>query len=647
MKISCLIIDCMDAYATQILLVDDEPVFRGITEIMLRQQGYVVACAASGEEARRLLRSDHFDAVLLDLILPDCDGMDLAGELSRLHPYTAVIILTGMASIDSAVRSMRFGISDYLHKPCAPAELTRVIDRAVENKSLKRELIESRRKFQQLADATWEGIVFFGQDGIIQTNRQLAEMFGYAEDELPGRDLADLFEHWRARVLMRLPGGQTGAVALEMVARHKSGGKFLVEARVKATDDGAFVAAVRDISERKQAERRALRMEERLRGAERMENIGLMVGGVAHDLNNILTSIVTYPELLMLDLPEGDKYHHDLEEIRAAGQQAAAIVADLLTVARGATTAREPRQLNQIIEEARGSIEMRVLRKDYPQLRFTFRLADDLPRLLVSELHIRQSFLNLLRNSAEASRGLGEIVVTTGRRLLKRGRALYEKIPPGEYAILSIEDEGEGIAPADLPRIFEPFYSKKEMGRSGTGLGLAIVINTMRDHRGYVDVVSSERGSRFTLYFPVAAIAEERMADEVGCAVTPPRGQGEVVLVVDDDQQQLAIVSSILQRLGYKAFQADTSERAMSLLNSRPVDMIILDKWMEEGVNGFDVFKRIKTVRPDQRVVMASGYLSPEDLAMAERLGIGHCLAKPFSMNSLATVIQDELRKPQ
>ena len=644
MKLFPLTADPMNARAAHILLVDDEPIFRDITDAMLRRHNYMVVTAGSGNEARKFLAGGHYDAVLLDLVLPDCDGMELAGELAQRHPYTAIIILTGMASIDSAVQSMRFGVSDYLHKPCAPAELMHVIDRAVENKWLKREVIESQRKFQQLADATWEGIAFFDERGIIQANRQMAEMFGYSEKELLDHDLADLLEYWQARVVDCLPTARD-PMLLEMAAHHKSGKKFLVEVRVKAGEDGTWVAAVRDISEKKQAEHRALRMEKRLRGADRMESIGRMVGGVAHDLNNILTSIVTYPELLMMDVPKDNKYHHDLAEIRAAGQQAAAIVADLLTVARGATTARQPQRINKIIEDLRNSIEIRMLEKEYPKLRLTFRLAEDLPHLALSELHVWQSVLNLLRNGAEACRGVGEIVVTTKRRLFRRGKSLYEKIPPGEYVQLSVEDEGEGIPAEALPHIFEPFYSKKQMGRSGTGLGLAIVINTMRDHRGYVDVASSENGSRFILFFPVAAIAEEVPENKPTITDPPPRGQGEAVLVVDDDQQQLTIISSILRRLGYQAFQANTSERAMSLLNNRQVDMIILDKWMEDGVNGFDIYQQIKTIHPNQRVVMASGYLSPEDMVRAERLGIDHCLTKPFSMNNLAQVLRAELSR--
>jgi len=633
----------MNARAAHILLVDDEPIFRDITAAMLRRQNYMVVTAGSGGEAREFLTNGHYDAALLDLVLPDCDGMELAGELAQRHPYTAIIILTGMASIDSAVQSMRFGVSDYLHKPCAPAELTHVIDRAVENKWLKREVLESQRKFQQLADATWEGIAFFDEHGIIQTNRQMAEMFGYLEEELLDHNLADLLEYWQAKVLDCLSAARD-PIVLEMTAHHKTGKRFLAEVRVKAGEDGIWVAAVRDISEKKQAEHRALRMEKRLRGADRMESIGRMVGGVAHDLNNILTSIVTYPELLMMDVPKDNKYHHDLAEIRAAGQQAAAIVADLLTVARGATTARQPQRINKIVEDLRNSIEIRMLEKNYPDLHFIYHLADDLPRLAMSELHVGQSILNLLRNSVEASRGVGEIVITTRRRLFKRGKTLYEKIPPGEYVQLSVEDQGEGIPPEAIPHIFEPFYSKKQMGRSGTGLGLAIVINTMRDHRGYVDVASSERGSRFTLYFPVAAMTEDvPETNKPNIADPPPRGQGEAVLVVDDDQQQLTIVSSILRRLGYQAFQANTSERAISVLNNRQVDMVILDKWMEEGTNGFDIYQQIQTIRPGQRVVMASGYLSPEDMVRAERLGIGRCLTKPFSMNSLAQVIRAEL----
>ncbi len=221
----------------------------------------------------------------------------------------------------------------------------------------------------------------------------------------------------------------------------------------------------------------------------------------------------------------------------------------------------------------------------------------------------------------------------------------YDQVQPGDYVRLTISDTGHGIAPQDLQRIFEPFYTKKKMGRSGTGLGMAVVWGTVKDHHGYIDVQSREgAGTCFDLYFPVTRRKPE---SEKQIRVADHRGTGQSILVVDDIQEQREIASEIIGELGYKVHTASSGEAAVEFLKNRRIDLLLLDMIMDPGMDGLDTYREILRLHPGQRAVIASGYSETSRAKEAQKLGAGIYLRKPYTIETLAQAIDHELNKKE
>ncbi|BBO75402.1 histidine kinase [Desulfosarcina widdelii] len=398
----------------------------------------------------------------------------------------------------------------------------------------------------------------------------------------------------------------------------------------------------RDITERRKAEAEKAELQRKLERSKKMESLGLLAGGVAHDLNNVLSGIVSYPDLLLMDLPEVSPMRAPIETIKASGQKAATIVQDLLTLARRGVKTSEILNINDLIRQLQQAAEYNELLSLYPDVQFSFDLASDLPNIKGSAVHLTKTFMNLLANAAEAQPGGGEIHVATQSLYLDRPIKGYNTVEPGEYIRLQVKDSGEGISETDINHIFEPFYTKKEMGRSGTGLGLAVVWGAVRDHRGYIDVHSqSGKGTTFHLYFPLSReSAKEKTAS---LNLENIQGNGERVLVVDDLESQRTIATHLLQRLNYSAHAVNSGEAAVEYLQDNTVDLVVLDMIMDPGMDGLETWRQIVGIHPEQRAIIASGYAETEKVKTAQRLGAGEYLKKPYMIDSLGKSIKKAL----
>ncbi len=403
------------------------------------------------------------------------------------------------------------------------------------------------------------------------------------------------------------------------------------------------------------AEAEKAELENRLERSRKMEAIGLLAGGVAHDLNNILSGIVTYPELMLLKLTDDSPLRPSLETIQSAGERASAVVSDLLTVARGVACPQTVVSVNGIVEEYLASPEYSRLAESAAGVTVTADLAGDIKPIKGSPIHIKKALMNLVINASEAIVGKGTITVATLNRHLagpadpsREGRPIPNgsagpagPVSPGDYAVLSVIDTGPGIAPEDLDRIFEPFYTRKVMGRSGTGLGLTVVWNTVQDHGGYIDIRTGEGGTAFDLLFPVTDDAEVDTAPEAPPAAFT--GSGERILVVDDEPAQREIARQLLERLGYAVSAADSGEAALDRLRREPVDLLVLDMIMDPGMNGLATYEAALKIQPNLRAVIASGYAETEDVRGARRLGAGAFIRKPYSLSEMGRAVQTAL----
>jgi two-component system, cell cycle sensor histidine kinase and response regulator CckA len=372
-----------------------------------------------------------------------------------------------------------------------------------------------------------------------------------------------------------------------------------------------------------------------------MESLGLLAGGVAHDLNNILSGIVSYPELLLLELPDGHKMRRPIEIMRESGLRASAIVQDLLTVARGVAVAKEPINLLAIIEDYLQSPECKMIEDYHPGISIMTNLVTDTSNIMGSRVHIRKILMNLVSNSFEASKPPGHVTISLSNRqidALSRGDSDIEE---GEYVMLTVADQGKGISNEELEKIFEPFYSKKVMGRSGTGLGLTVVWNVVQDHNGYISVSNTDQGTQFFIHFPVTYKVEQNSEPAIDLAYL--QGKGETILIVDDISTQRLITSSIVEKLGYRAESVPSGELALEYLGRQPVALVVLDMIMSPGINGRETYEEIIKMYAGQKAIIVSGYAETDEVKEALRLGAGRFLKKPLMIQELAAAIHDEL----
>jgi len=380
-------------------------------------------------------------------------------------------------------------------------------------------------------------------------------------------------------------------------------------------------------------------LEERLQQAQKMEAIGTLAGGVAHDLNNILSGLVSYPELLLMDLPKESPYRKPIEIMKQSGERAAVIVQDLLTLARRGVSVMETLSVNRIISEYLTSPEMETLRVKHPRVRIETDLAQDIMNMQGSPAHLSKMIMNLISNALEAMPTGGKVIISTENYLLDSPMIGYEEVPTGAYVRLTVADQGIGMSAEVVARLFEPFFTNKTMGRTGTGLGMAVVWATVKDHGGYIDLHSKEKdGTTFWLYFPITSKALDLEAP--AASVRSYMGNGESVLVVDDVAEQRDIASGILKRLGYRVHAVPSGEAAVEYLKKNNSDLLILDMIMQPGIDGLETYRKILRNHPEQKAIIASGYSETDRVRETLRLGAGSYIRKPYLVETVGKAVK-------
>ncbi len=406
----------------------------------------------------------------------------------------------------------------------------------------------------------------------------------------------------------------------------------------------AIVMSSRDISDRKRLEEDHQKLEERLNRAEKMEALGQLAGGVAHDLNNVLGALTGYSELLLMQIPEGQKARTYVEKILLSTEKGAAIIQDLLTLARRGLTASDVINLNNVITGFLKTPVFEKLKDYHPQITFKTDLQEALLNIKGSSVHLEKTLMNLVSNAAESISGQGEITIRTENRYLDKAVLGYDEVKEGDYAILTVSDTGMGIPEENKDKIFEPFYTKKTLGRSGTGLGLSIVWGTVKDNNGYIDVQTKVgEGTTFTLYFPITR--DELLLPQQKVSKEQYMGNGESVLVVDDVAEQREIASGLLKQLNYNVHAVSSGEEAVEYLKSNKADILVLDMIMLPGMDGLDTYQKILEIHPKQKAILVSGFSETSRLREAQKLGAGAYVKKPYVMEKIGMAVRDELKK--
>jgi len=482
--------------------------------------------------------------------------------------------------------------------------------------------------------------IYINQAGLDLFGASADERLGYTDFELFPRDVAEDLAVNDRKVLSEMQV-VTGVEKLKIgeKTRYHLISKFPI---VKDGEPSILAGIALDITDRMEAEEEKERLEAQLQRSQKMEALGLLAGGVAHDLNNVLSGIVSYPELLLMDIPENSPLRNPILTIQRSGQKAAEIVQDLLTLARRGVTMTKILNLNDIVTEYLESPEHAKVISFHSSIDVEYDLDEGLLNIDCSAIHLKKTLMNLMTNAAEAQPKGGKICISTRNRYIDRPVKGYNEVVEGDYAVLSVADRGTGIAPEDLKHVFEPFYTKKVMGRSGTGLGMAVVWGTVKDHNGYIQVISSEgEGTRLDLYFPAT---REKLPEMVSLnSMAAYMGQGESILIIDDVLEQREIASKMLTKLGYKVDTVASGEEAVTFLDGNRVDLLVLDMIMDPGMDGLDTFEKIIARHPGQKAVIASGYSETGRVRQAQKLGAGAYIKKPYTLEKLGMAIKQEL----
>ncbi|MBW2656850.1 MAG: PAS domain S-box protein, partial [Deltaproteobacteria bacterium] len=517
------------------------------------------------------------------------------------------------------------------------------------------QLHNSEKKYRELVENANSIILRLDKNGkIIFFNEFAQRLFGYSEQEIVGKNAARIIlppsgpNHLSFnRLSTSLQKDPERPVVSENQTETRSGEKIQIAWTYKPifNDAGGFIEILcigNDITELKQASQEKEELQIQLQRAQKMEAIGTLAGGVAHDLNNILSGIVSYPELLLMDLKEDSPLRKPILTIQKSGEKAAAIVQDLLTLARRGVETTEVVNLNSIVSEYLQSPEHARLELNHPNIKVEQNLDENLLNILGSPVHLSKTVMNLVSNAAEAMLEGGPIVITTENRHMDKVKNGFDEIDKGDYATLIITDTGIGILPEDMERIFEPFYTKKTMGRSGTGLGMAVVWGAVKDHRGYIDLQSKEgHGTEVTLYFPVTRKVFSQEAEMV--TIEDFMGEGESILVVDDLLEQRQIATEMLEKLGYSVTTMPSGEEAVKYLHNHTTDLLMLDMIMEPGIDGLETYKKILKIHPGQKSIIASGYSESARVKEAQHLGAGTYLKKPYLLEKIGRAVRTEL----
>ncbi len=538
-------------------------------------------------------------------------------------------------------------------------ELEKLTDRLQENQSQHLETEhrpnQTDERLHTVVEASTDAIIAIDARGDITIfNPSAQRMFGFSAEEVIGKPVHSLVPeklrtHHQTMVDSFFSRGKPrNAVGrtLNLSAARRDGTTFPIELSLsEGSENGErfIFAIVRDISNRIEAEEKTRELQRKLERAERMQSLAVLAGGVAHDLNNELGPLVGYPELILAGLAEDDPNRKLLTSMQNAATRAASTIQDLLTLARRGRYGKTPTSLNDVVTAYLDSPYYASLKEENSGVSLKLDLDDTVSDIFGSAPHLSKAIMNLIGNAFDAMPEGGELHVQTSQQHLERLFSGYDQTVNGEYVVLHVRDTGMGIKKDDLDKIFEPYFSRKEMGSSGSGLGLAVVYGIVKDHDGFYDVFSKVgEGTEFVLYFP---ITYERHPVEP----EPAEGVGgtESVLVIDDAAQQRELAVEFLSAEGYSVSAVCCGTEALEFLKKNRVDIVVMDMIMDRKQDGLDTFTKIRDIRPDQKAIIISGSSQTKRVRQMQRLGAGEYIRKPFTKLQLLAAVRKELdRRP-
>ena len=617
--------------------------------------------AALNCETRRVDNADAFrralgefrpDIVLADYTVPGFGGMAALEILKTEAPAIPLIIVTGSLDEETAAECIKAGAADYVLKtnllrlgPAISGALAYAQSQA-DKQVAESALRISERRFRALVEESWDAVALFAGDGtILYGSPATTRLLGYDLTEFVGRNAMELIHpDDRAGVLVRLQETMAAPRARVHVAarvRHKNGSwRYLEGVFTNLIDDpsvGAIVNNYRDVTDRRI-------LEEQVLLSQKMEAIGRLAGGVAHDFNNILTAIGGYSDLLLADLPPDDRRRHDVEEIHQATQRAATLTQQLLAFSRRQVLQPKVINLNALVP----NIEKMLRRLIGEDILFATVLHPSLGNVRADPGQLEQVIVNLAVNARDAMPDGGRLTIETRNVELDEAyTAEHPAVKPGRYVLLAVTDTGVGMDEETKARIFEPFFTTKVRGK-GTGLGLATVYGIVQQTGGHIWPYSEPgRGTTMRVYLPRVDAPADPSEHPRDTAPETLRGS-ETILVVEDEAPVRTVTRQLLERNGYTVLEAPDGPTALALVDgkagNRHIDLLLTDVIMP-SMSGRELAAQLNARRPNVRVLFMSGYT--DDAVVRHGMlepGLAY-LEKPFRPTALLREVRGVLRE--
>ncbi|OKH15603.1 hybrid sensor histidine kinase/response regulator [Fischerella major NIES-592] len=582
------------------------------------------------QAGRDAIASGQYDVYLVDYRLGDGNGLELLREAVD-HGCTApIIFLTGQGDREIDIEAMKAGAADYLEKSQLAAPLLeRSIRYALERKQNEQKI----REQAALLDVATDAIFVQDLEGkILFWNKAAELLYKWKKEEAIGKKASEL---WQEKDLSKLQAAlsilmKNRAWEGELQQITKTGQEITVESRwtlVKDFDNTTqcFLVVNTDITQKKLLESQFLR-------AQRLESIGTLASGIAHDLNNVLAPILMTAQLLESQLDD-ERSKRLLPILISNAKRGANLVKQVLSFTRGMEGDRTLLQLKHIVREIQ-----QVIRETFPKsINVSTSIPPNLWTIYGDATQLHQVLMNLCVNARDAMPNGGNLTISTENFLVDENYArMHLDAQVGAYVAITVADTGVGIAPEILDRIFEPFYTTKEFGK-GTGLGLSTVLGIVKSHGGFVNVYSEVgKGSQFKVFLPAQQTPESLEEPEKEL----PTGNGELILVVDDEDSIRDITKTSLETHNYKAITASDGIEAIALYaEHRDEISVVLTDMLMPSMDGLTTIRTLKKINPNVKIIAVSGLASTEKVNAAADIGVKAFLSKPFTAKQLLQTI--------
>ena len=640
----------------EILVIDNDTLILEFVADLLPKDQYVTVTAKDGLSALEILKTHTPDIIFVDVVMPNISGPKLCKIIKGMERLrnTYVVILSATVA-EEAIDFTEIGVDACIAKGPL-SEMAQNILFVIENpdiaaskcasgeiiggkhnyaaRAITEELLSVKKHFETILDAMSEGILEVAPSGeIIYANKKAVSLMGIPEEMLLGLSIKDIFNGSGIQevddYLNRIPENS----APDFHDSHITLNDHQISVNIlPVINDGLSTSIIilTDVTDK-------LRMAEQLIQAKKMEALGTLAGGIAHNFNNLLMAIQGNVSLMRLEKGLGTRYYEKLKTVEEYVRSGSQLTHQLLGLAKGGHRDIKTINLNWLVKESSD-----IFGRTKKEIIIHRKLEDKIWPVEADESQIEQTLLNLYVNAWQAMKRGGDLYIETKNVTLKNNDAIPYGLKAGNYVQISIADNGSGMDKKTMGKIFDPFFTTKEIG-VGTGLGLASVYSAVKDHNGAITVESEEgAGTRFDIYLPVSGEIPkvQQKSPEI-----IQKGRG-TILFVEDEKWIIDVTREMLEEMGYVCITAESGNDALCIYKERAseIDVVILDMIMP-GLGGGDTFDKLKEMDADVRVILSSGYGLDGEVSDILNRGCCDFIQKPFKMDTLSKKVKRQWEK--